>query len=377
MKILWIPHTAWRIPQRAHLFCRALAENHEIHVTDYVADFSSPRDYFSLRYANNFRYRTTREGNLTIHGVPRISPALFATRLRLWNQSIFSRLVASLINVYRIDAVVGTFVVPPPKAPRLVFDWFDDNVAYWMQSGRNPAYAEEILRTENAYLQCADVVVAASSVLAERARSRTTRPVDFIPNGVDLARFQNADGDRLRRTWNAKGTIIGMLGNHDKAEELIKVLDAAEMLSQENFHFVIAGRGSAIPLAKKYSLKKRLTSVEFLEESPIFDAADVVCAFDIGLCPYRKSPAADAASPMRLLFYAAAGLPTVCTDLEEVRRMQFPNVVTVEDGSNALAEGIRHARRMPRSRPASIMEYDLPRLAKRYERILSGRPDTD
>jgi glycosyltransferase involved in cell wall biosynthesis len=377
LKILWIPHTAWRIPQRAHLFCRALAENHEVHVTDYAADFSSLRDYFSIRYANNFRYRISREGNLTIHGVPRISPALFTAPLRQWNQSIFSRLVARLINRYRIDVVVGTFVVPPPKASRLVFDWFDDNVAYWTQSGRNPSYAEEILRTENAYLQSADVVVAASSVLAERARARTTHPVDFIPNGVDLERFRNVDGDRLRRTWNAKGTIIGMLGNHDKAEELIKVLDAAEMLSQEEFHFIIAGRGSAIPLAKKYALKKRLTSVEFREAFPIFDAAEVVCAFDIGLCPYRKSPAADAASPMRLLFYSAAGLPTVCTNLEEVRRMHFPNVVSVEDGPDALAEGIRHARRLPRSRPALIAKYDLPRLAKRYEKILSGRSNTD
>src|ERR1043166_1869319 len=54
MRILWVPHTSWHIPQRAHLFCRALAERHEVHVSDWVADFSSLRDYFSLRYLQNF-----------------------------------------------------------------------------------------------------------------------------------------------------------------------------------------------------------------------------------------------------------------------------------------------------------------------------------
>src|SRR5262245_60821522 len=115
MNILWIPHTAWHIPQRAHLFCRALAERHEVHVTDWVADFASPGDYLTRRYLRNFLYRCYQDGNVIVHGVPRISPAIFVPALRRVNTAIFSRLVAYIIKRYHIDVVVGTFLLPPPK----------------------------------------------------------------------------------------------------------------------------------------------------------------------------------------------------------------------------------------------------------------------
>jgi glycosyltransferase involved in cell wall biosynthesis len=163
-----------------------------------------------------------------------------------------------------------------------------------------------------------------------------------------------------------------MLGNNDKPAELEKVLDAAKLLSKDHLTFIIAGRGSAVPRAKKNALKEGLFNIKFLEAVALENAADIIDAFDIGLCPYLKTPGADAGSPMRLLLYAAAGLPTVCTDLEEVRRMGFPNVVLVKDDPESLAEGIRRVRRLPRSRPAQIAAYDLRRLAKEYEKVLSA-----
>jgi glycosyltransferase involved in cell wall biosynthesis len=372
LKILWIPHIAWRIPQRAGLFCRALAENHEVHVTDWAADFYSWRDYLDRRYLRNFRYRLSRDGNVTVHGIPRVSPALYLSSLRRWNAKIFSAWADRIIRQYRIDVVVGTFVVSPPKAPRLVFDLFDDNAAYWLQYGRMKQYAVEIEKTEQEYLQTADMIVAASSVLAEKASASTSRPIRHIPNAVDLERSQRADGAPFRSQWNAPGGIVGMLGNNDKSAELDKVLDAAKLLSQDHLTFIIAGRGSAVPPAKKRAMKEGLTNVKFVEEVALENAADIIDAFDIGLCPYLKTPGADAGSPMRLLLYTAAGLPTVCTELEEARRMGFPNVVLVKDNPESLADGIRRARLLPRTRPVQIAAYGLRRLAKEYEMVLSG-----
>lgn len=82
MKILWIPHTGWHIPQRAHLFCRPLSERHEVHVTDWQADFFSLRDYLSTRYLQNFIYRKYKDGVITVHSIPRISWALYFSALR-------------------------------------------------------------------------------------------------------------------------------------------------------------------------------------------------------------------------------------------------------------------------------------------------------
>jgi hypothetical protein len=372
VKILWIPHAAWRIPQRAHHFCRALAERHEVHVTDWGADFYTWRDYLSLRYPRNFLYRLSRDGRITVHGIPRISPALYSPILRRWNARIFSAVVDRIIRRHRIDAVVGTFVVPPPQAPRLVFDLFDDNVAYWRQYGRGKAYLGEIETVEYAYLQAADAVVAASSVLADKAKLLTSRPVHRIPNAVDLKQFTADGGIPWRKKWNAPGIWAGVLGNYDKPDELQNVLETAAVLRGDDISFIIAGRGASVPGARAQAAKRGLTKVKFVGEIPLPDSADVVSAFDVGLCPYRKTPFADACSPMRLLLYTAAGLPTVCTNLEEVRRMNFPNVVLVEDDPESAAEGIRRARTMPRARPDAITAYDLPRLAEQYERLLRG-----
>jgi glycosyltransferase involved in cell wall biosynthesis len=373
VKILWIPHAGWHIPQRAHIFCRALAERHELHVTDWIADFIRIPDFFSRRYLQNFTYREYMDGSIYVHGIPRIAPALFFTSLRKFNMLLFAHTVKKIISRYRIDVVVGTFVCPPPDAPRLVFDLFDDNTAYWRAYGRNRSYADEIEATEDAYLKNANVVVAASSVLADKAKQcGASGPVHFIPNGVELALFESADGTARRKRMGLEGLVVGVLGNHDKPAEMEKILATAQVMSNEDVSFVVAGRGRALPMAHKRAKELGLKHIHFTGPVSWEDVPEVLAAFDVGVCPYPKTPGADAGSPMRLLQYAAAGLPTVCTDLEEVHRMAFPNIVLVADNVPALVGGIHQAIKLPRRRPAEIAAYDLPILVQHYEKVLQG-----
>ncbi|MEP7287862.1 MAG: glycosyltransferase [Chloroflexota bacterium] len=375
MNILWIPHTAWDIPQRAHQFTRGLvARGHTVHVTNWVADFSTPGDYLSLRYLCNFFYRSHWDGAIKVHGIPRISPAIFTPGLRRFNTLVFSKIVQTLISRYAIEAVVGTFVVPPPTAPRVIFDLFDDNSGYWMSYGRISAYAQEIFDTEQAYLHNADAVVAASSVLADKAVARGTHaPVHLIPNGVDLACFADTDGTdgkALREKLNVRGKLVGLLGNHDKPAELEQVIAVARSL--KDITFLIAGRGKAMPLAQAMVEHEGLDNIRFLGYIPLEKAPTVISALDVGLCPYAKTPGAEASSPMRLLMYLAAGVPSVCTDLESVRRCGFPNVVLIDDNKDALEKGILTALHLPKGRPLQINAFDLPRLIEQYERVLAG-----
>jgi glycosyltransferase involved in cell wall biosynthesis len=369
MKILWIAHTAWNIPQRAHLFCRSLAERHEVHATDWVADFASWRDYLSSRYLMNFTYRCCSEGNITIHRIPRVSPALYSRNLRRLNGRIFSWSVRRIIKTHQIDVVVGTFIVAPPRVRRLVFDLFDENEAGWRDM--MPAYADEIGNTERGYLRASDAVVAASSVLADKALAVGCRgPVHLIPNGVELARFDNVSGEALRDRLGVNGALVGSVANHDNREEIAKILNAAKILQGPGITFLIAGRGAAMGWAQEQALREDLDNVRFMGYVSAQDLPATVSALDVGLCPYRQTPMDHARSPMRLLTYAAAGVPTVCTDLEEVRRMAFPNVVLVNDDSQSLAAGIEQALRLPRVRPPQIEMYDLERLTRQYEAVI-------
>jgi glycosyltransferase involved in cell wall biosynthesis len=373
MRILWMPHTGWHVPQRAHLFCRLLARDHEVHVTDSVADFSTLGDYLSRRYLRNFVYHRRREGRLTIHGVPRFSPALYVPSLRRLNTRVFERIVRQIIQEHRIEVVVGTYLVPPPTAPRVVFDLFDDNVAYWQSLGRAPGYANEIAATEQRYLDQADAVVAASSVLREKAERLGARgPVHHIPNGVDFCQFRLARPGPVRRRLGVRGPLVGSVANHDNMLEIDKLLDTARLLAATGITVLIAGRGVGMERAAQRIRDERIDNVILYGYVAPDEAPSLISALDVGLCSYRQSAMDHARSPMRLLMYAAAGVPAVCTDLEEVRRMHLPNVVLVDDTADAVAEGIRSALRLTRGRPSELDAYEVRGLAKRYEAVLRG-----
>ncbi|MFC1936878.1 glycosyltransferase [Chloroflexota bacterium] len=373
MNILWVPHTGWHIPQRAHLFCRALSERHTVHVTDWIADFTSLQDYLSQRYVRNFFYRKYKDGEITVHGIPRISPALFFSRLRQLNRMIFSYWVTKIIAAYDIDVVVGTFVVPPPDASRLIFDLFDDNEAYWHSFGKVPGYVQDILDAERAYLEKADAVVAASEVLRDKARERGAQgPIFLIPNGFDMSLAQSVNPTEIRRRFAPTGKLVGLVGNHDKQEEIAKVLSAARNFQSEEVTFLIVGRGKVIPWAMKVVLEEELSNVLFHGYVSPQEGLNFAAALDVGLCPYIKTPGLEASSPMRLIMYSSIGLPTVCTDFEAVRRLGFPNLVLVKDDVDSLVAGIRKALALPKTMPEGIEEFDLTALVEKYESVLSG-----
>jgi glycosyltransferase involved in cell wall biosynthesis len=374
VRILWIPHAGWHIPQREHLFCRALADKHEVHVTDWVADFHTPLDYLSRKFARSLIPGTYQDGAIMVHRVPRISPALPFRSLRQLNASIFLKTAQHIVDHHNIDVVVGTFVTSPPSAPRLVFDLFDDNVSFWRTGGRSHAYADEIEEVERRYLNEADAVVAASSVLADMARAAgTSRPIHHIPNGINLRAFDGLQRDVVRRELGMTGSVVGSIGNHDSVGEIDKLLAAAQMLAPDGVQFVIAGRGSAVPYTVERVWRENMTNVTVQDYLAPDEARKLAVALDVGLCPYVKTTMDDARSPMRLLMYAAAGIPIVCTDLEEVRRIKFANVVMVEDDVIEFAEGIRRALSIPLGRPPEIAHFDLPLLVHTYEAILTNQ----
>jgi glycosyltransferase involved in cell wall biosynthesis len=272
----------------------------------------------------------------------------------------------------RIDVAVGTFVAPPPDIDRLVFDVFDDNVGY-SRINRTTTIADEIQAVEQDYLRRADAVVAASSVLRDRVRSDGyVGPLTLIPNGVHLDAFSAAAGRRTRDALGLTSPVVGLVGNHDKWIELEKVLEVARLLSDTPATFLIVGRGSALKRAAQAAHAARRDNVRFVGFVPPTRVSDYFSAIDVGLCPYSKNTAADAASPLRLLSHSAAGSAVVCTDLEEVRRMGFPNVILVGDSAADIARGIREALGRTHQQPPQIVDYDIRALARRYERVLLG-----
>ena len=134
----------------------------------------------------------------------------------------------------------------------------------------------------------------------------------------------------------------------------------------------IAGAGTALAHGKRRAAAEGVGNIIFAGLVPRTELPNVLDAFDVGLCIYEKTPMDDARSPMRLIAYSALGLPTVATNIEEIKRLDFPNVVTVEPNGGSIANGIREAAQMRRQRPSTIKDFDVEYLAQRYEEVLSG-----
>lgn len=377
MNILWIPHTGWHIPQRAHLFCRALAERHEVHVTDWVADFARPSDYLSRRYLKNFTYRFHTDQGIHVHGIPRVSPALMSRQLRRLNQRIFSHHAQRIVERHKIDVVVGTFVCPPPRAPRLVLDLFDDNGAYWRDYRGRPDYAAEIERVEHDYLGVADHVVTVSSVLRDAVAQKMERwhnvPVSVIPNAVDVARYAEADGSAIRQRYGISDKrVIGLISAMGEFVGLQRLLEAYQLVQEPDMALMIVGDGSALATAKAYSARQSLRNVIFTGKVPFSQVHEYYKALDIGVVPFDKNTFTDAAHPIKLIEYSAARKNVVSTNLTEVERMAFPNVVLVQPNPSSLAEGIAIAFRREYTPPRDLGRYDIRSTIALFEKVLQG-----
>src|SRR5204862_3659669 len=70
-------------------------------------------------------------------------------------------------------------------------------------------------------------------------------------------------------------------------------------------------------------------------------------ATDVGLYPGDANAYFDAACPIKVLEYSAAGRPVVATDLAELRRLALPNVLLAPPEPRAFGAAIVRALRDP------------------------------
>ncbi len=376
MKILWIPHAGWHIPQRAHAFCYELSKKHEVHVTDWVADFSSLKDYLSTRYLRNFTYREYTDHTIRVHGIPRVSPALFLKPLRQLNTWMFSKYVQKIIETHQIEAVVGTFIIPPPREKRLVFDLFDDNVAFWRDYRKNPTYAKEIEQVETQYLQRADQIVTIGSVLADQAADKLggrTERIKIIPNGTDLMRFGIHDEDGLRKTLGLEDKrVIGYIASFSEYSGLPRLIEAFQLLDDPHLALLLVGEGPQTKLARRMMEKRKSQQVIFCGKVPSEEIHRFFDVIDVGVIPFDKTAFTDAACPIKLLEYSAAGKMVVSSKLTEIQHMGFPNVIYAGQGAEAWAEAIKTSLKMQFTRPNDLDRFDNANLAREYEVVLKG-----
>ena len=340
MKILWAPHLPWArmTGQREwHFIRRLLARGHEIHVVTWEA-IGAPSALL-----RSLRPETERDGALVIHRAPRVpNPIGRITRNYergfLPNEWLFRRHIRTILAEQRFDLfaygighkAVGLppFDVPLPR----VFDYLDLCVY--------PA-------VEEAYLRNSDLVLCTSGVLVDRVRGLGARP-RYLPNGVDRQRIASGNSDVVRRKLDLVGKkVVSLIGlTFSRTGFFIDAIGEAAR-AVPDVAFLAVGAAGWLPHEGlgQFAARCRELGVPFVATGPVphDEIADYFMATDVGLYPGDANPYFDAACPIKILEYSAAGKPVVATDLAELRRLAFPNVYLAPPTADAFAAAIVRA----------------------------------
>jgi glycosyltransferase involved in cell wall biosynthesis len=368
-RILWIPHAPWDrcLAQRPRILVERLGSRFEIHVVTWSARRLNDRGGkgFYLNPMNHVRaLRQSSNGSSpVVHHVPVPLPMLQG----MWkgyppdwlmqpSQILFRHGIRRIHTRYNFDAVVMAashhFTGYPPKLPGVpvVFDYLD----------LHPQHVEA------KYVAMADRIVNVSQTLGEQLRQRYERESAWIPNGLDIARIQSANGDRARRKWGLENRrVISLIGL--TCSKRLYFLDALATICREfpDVIFLGAGEGAVAGAIKQRCEALKVPHVMTGWVDPA-EVGDLFAASDVGFYPGDDHPYFDGACPIKVLEYLGARVPVLANQCAELRRLAFDGVALRPATTEGFVDGLRAILRDLPQRFADMASFDWDGLAARF-----------
>lgn len=196
----------------------------------------------------------------------------------------------------------------------------------------------------------ADVVSCVSQPVADWVAevTDTASGVVVIPNGVDVTRFPDPTTDTTAAAGDSVFRVgfVGTLKPWHGTETLVRAFAAASSSNDLDWQLDIVGDGpervSLEETARECGVGHRTT---FHGAQAPARVPAIMSTWDVAVAPY---PAAAGQghyfSPLKIYEYMAAGLPTLTTDVGDLRtliRHELTGVVVEPSSVEALAQGLR------------------------------------
>ncbi|MFZ5823267.1 MAG: glycosyltransferase [Bacillota bacterium] len=219
-------------------------------------------------------------------------------------------------------------------------------------------------RFEPAMLRIADGVTASAAALHERIRPHHPR-VALLPNGCDFP-FLSQPPAGGRPDDLPPPPVAGFVGAWAPWVDGRLLEQVAGALPAWNF--AIIG-----PLFGRRELTA--PNVHFLGYRPYSALPAYLHHLDVALLPFQRSQVTEAANPVKLWEYLAAGLPVVATPLRELAAHQELLFLAAQPGDFAAAieaAGADRGRDRTAARRALAQQNDW---SVRYRQVLSAFPD--
>lgn len=249
-------------------------------------------------------------------------------------------------------------------APRRVVLRMEDDLSAM------PAVPRGLLEIEADWARRADAIVCASSALAERARALRGRDdaVFLTGNGCDFDRFASGANDPAP-PWVEALPRPRVLYFGSGGPWFDRDLVAAAARRMTDVQWILIGRD-----LDPAGLWTGLPNVHARGPMPQADLPAIAARCDAGLIPFRLGPIHDAADPIKMYEYMAAGLSVAATHSKSLAESSGP--VILSDGA---VDGFERAVREAIARKDRRAEKDFARahswedIARRVVGIALGR----
>jgi len=346
-------------------------------------------------------YRWLRTPTYVGNGVGRaVNIAAFLSRL--WRAS------KALATEFRPDVVIASSTYPMDiwvarrlarmTGATLVYEVHDLWPASPIElSGMSPSHPFIRLcqKAENDAYRDADVVVSMLPRVAEHMQRHglDLRKLHIVPNGVspddwasDPAPLDAPLAAHLDAAKQQGRTIVGYAGSHGLPNALDVLIDAAVLLRDEPFAFVLVGGGHEKARLAARVRAEKLDRVALFDPIPKAQIPAFLGALDIAYIGWRRVPIYRfGIAPNKLMDYMMAG----CTVLHSVEAGNDPvaeagcGLTVAPESAEAVAAGLRGLAARPRDERAAmgargrafvLAHHTYPVLAQRFLDAVARRP---
>lgn len=327
-------HDLWQRPQRLAL---ALAEAHDV-------TYFNPVGMRSARWSDWRRLFPQACVPAATSGVPLFRPrylpwqsgpidAINRRWLAAQARSAFPALSRGEVTLWiGAPSLLALTLLDAFHPANVVYDCMDHFAGFHTGRARR-----RIEAAEATILSRAQLVFVASRPLAEDLRTRHARVV-VAPNGVDVAHFSSVK--RRADQGNPAQIVVGFHGTLGEwlNYELIESLAIARPSWRWEFVGPIRARA-----ARKIAT---LPNVHCLAATSFAELPERLARFDVGIIPFVRNRLTDAAHPLKLGEYLAAGIPVVATRLQSLTAIpgHVALAETPADWLAALEAAVQHSR---------------------------------
>jgi L-malate glycosyltransferase len=285
-------------------------------------------------------------------------------------RTIIRSLDPDLVLTYNWGAIEAVLAARLARIPVVhAEDGFNADEAHTLKTRR--ILARRVL------LKCAYATVVPSKTLERIARERyrlSPEKVIFIPNGVDVERFQPRRNEALRIQLGIKpeDILFGYVGHLRPEKNVGLLIDALVHTNREDIKVLLVGDG---PLRRELEQHTQAVGLRhrFIFAGAVKDTAPWYGAMDVFVLSSSTEQ-----MPIALLEAMASGLPALCTNVGDCAILlgtDSPPVIVHQGDAHAYATAMtllataseRRQSLGAANRLRSMNEYSLEAMINRYK----------